>query len=979
MTISKTCSLFFVVYTLILFSPLGIPSLIAQNQSKVDSLQAKLATNIETTARIDILNQLAWEFTTHNNEVAIKYGQEALNLALSSGYKKGTLYAKYRIASVYLNQDNYTQSLKYYQEIASYEDKIADYELIMRAHQGLANTYIGMSDLPNYSKHSYIALRIAEENRDTVHAQRQRKIIAHSSGDREKLYEILPIHLKDIEKYKNKGLDRELINEYTMIFNVFFRLDSLEQALKYGQLLKDQTLAVGDQFQLMAVYYQLARLHYRLNNTDKTYQYNQQALALGRKNGYQNLLTNALALQADLLIDNGQMKEARKVLNENISLALSLNNKIAISEAYNELVALDTLEKNYQKALEHYKLHVANRDSFYNLEVEKKIIWEQSQYEKEKALALERVVQKERNTRNIALVIILAILAVFIYDLIKNRIQKRKLTRLVKEQTKEIMQQNEKLAALDQLKTRLYTNITHELRTPLTVMLGMTTQLQAQEKTTTLATVSNKLNLIHRNGKNLLNLIKQILDLSKVENNQLSVHLTQDDLVGYVRYITESFHSFANALNILLTVESQVPKIIMDYDREKIRQICNNLLSNAIKYTSSGQKIIISLETTTIAATNESFVILCISDTGKGIPAEDLPYIFDRFYQANDTISKAGGTGIGLALTKELIQLLNGEIKVTSEINKGTTFTVKLPIHNNAPLETVTKAARSVSPSLTPAISEDGLYQNERTTDQPKLLIIEDNADVVEYLKSCLIADYQLSFAFNGRIGIEIALQEIPDIIISDVMMPDKDGLEVCDTLKNDERTSHIPIVLLTAKADIKSRIAGLRKGADAYLAKPFNPEELSVTLEQLVKLRTKLQERYAGLQLGTKGDTNENGQVPLPPSEQFLLEDAFVLKAKSIIEKNLNNATFSPQILAQQSGMSYSVMRRKFNALTGRSPSLFIRTIRLHHAKDMLISSDSTISEIAYRTGFNDPKFFSRVFSKEFGVSPSQYRANYH
>jgi YesN/AraC family two-component response regulator len=259
-----------------------------------------------------------------------------------------------------------------------------------------------------------------------------------------------------------------------------------------------------------------------------------------------------------------------------------------------------------------------------------------------------------------------------------------------------------------------------------------------------------------------------------------------------------------------------------------------------------------------------------------------------------------------------------------------------------------------------------GTALNRRTEDSnaPTLLLIEDNADVVEYLGACLGETYQLEYAYNGRAGIEKALEVSPDIIISDVMMPEKDGLEVCETLKHDERTSHVPIVLLTAKVTIEDRISGLRRGADAYLAKPFHQEELLAVLDNLLAIRRKLQARYAGA-----------GPLPPAATEVERTEDAFLQKMRAAIETRLSDSGFSGEDLCRVMGMSYSVVYRKLSALTGRSLNIYIRLIRLGKAREMLLQTELSISEIAYETGFNDPKFFSRVFSEEYGEAPSVFR----
>ena len=332
-----------------------------------------------------------------------------------------------------------------------------------------------------------------------------------------------------------------------------------------------------------------------------------------------------------------------------------------------------------------------------------------------------------------------------------------------------------------------------------------------------------------------------------------------------------------------------------------------------------------------------------------------------------------GGTGIGLSLARELVKAMGGEISVRSEVGQGTTFTVRLPISNRAAASEEAPWHRPVMPNTTeklvadqrklPAASNPDGHPGER----PHLLLIEDNPDVVEYLTACLQDHYRLDFAYNGRAGIEKALETIPDLIISDVMMPEKDGFEVCDTLKHDERSSHIPIVLLTAKADMESRIAGLRKGADAYLAKPFHREELGITLDNLLAVRRSLQAKYVALALAAIN--------PPPSSPSPDPEDVFLQKLRTAVESRLSDSHLSVHNLCRMVGMSHPVIHRKVTALTGRSLILFVRSIRLARAKELLAEPALTISEVAYEVGFNDPKFFSRVFSEEFGESPSVFR----
>ncbi len=544
--------------------------------------------------------------------------------------------------------------------------------------------------------------------------------------------------------------------------------------------------------------------------------------------------------------------------------------------------------------------------------------------------------------------------------------------------------ENRRLKELDAVKTRLYTNITHEFRTPLTVIAGMADQIAENPG----RWLPEGVQSIKRNSEQLLRLVNQLLDLRKLEAGKMPLRLVQGDVLAYLRYLVESFHSQARAKQVKLDFAAALPELVMDYDPDKLQQIVSNLLSNAIKFTPTGGEVVVRADLlpagnhggplpVTGSAAHPRRLSLTVQDTGIGIPLEKQPFVFDRFYQADDSHTRPGeGTGVGLALTRELVHLLGGEISVQSEPGKGTGFTVTLPAHNRAtfsapipPVASVPVSAGQGLPDATALIPTNG----EETIDSaryPQVLLIEDNPDVVRYLHACLENDYQLQIAWNGREGIDKAIASVPDLIICDVMMPEKDGYEVCETLKNDERSSHIPIILLTAKADADSRLEGLRCGADAYMAKPFDKDELRVRIQNLLNLRQKLQQHYLS---GTNGRADKIPETQL--SEEVKKEAAFVQKARAIVEKHLDDSSFSMVELCHEMAMSRSQLHRKLSALTGLSPNPFIRHLRLEKARQLLADTDFTVAEVAYRTGFNDPDYFARVFSKLYDKTPSEHR----
>ena len=519
--------------------------------------------------------------------------------------------------------------------------------------------------------------------------------------------------------------------------------------------------------------------------------------------------------------------------------------------------------------------------------------------------------------------------------------------------------ESKRLKEVNRERNALYTNITHEFRTPLTVINGMTDSIKSDIENKQFADVEKSLEMIQRNSNGLLHLVNEMLDLAKLESGNMKLQLIQTNVLPFFKYLSESFHSLAQKKQIQLTVYSEVDQLIMDFDSKKLSAIISNVLSNAIKFTPPEGKIIVHLNR--IIKNKNEFFRLKIKDNGPGIPEGEIENIFNRFYQAdNSSLRKEEGTGIGLALSKEFVELMGGNIRVESDARKGCTFIIEIPITNKAVQvkeNMVELEDKIISSSFEPA----PVLQIKTSTNLPLVLIIEDNEDVAYYLQKCLIGKYITLHAKNGIAGIEMAYNKIPDIIISDVMMPGKDGFQVCSTLKSDELTDHIPIILLTAKAAIKDRLIGLSYGADAYLAKPFIKAELFTRLDQLILSRTKMRHKFENSGFGKL--LNKRAVDP---------ETKFLQKVIKIIHENISTHSFGAAQLAHKLGLSESQVYRKLKAISGKSTAVFIRSIRLQRGKELIQTTEDTISEIAYEVGFNDPAWFSRAFKEEFGFAPS-------
>lgn len=569
-----------------------------------------------------------------------------------------------------------------------------------------------------------------------------------------------------------------------------------------------------------------------------------------------------------------------------------------------------------------------------------------------------------------------------------------------------------KLEELDKLKSDFFANISHEFRTPLTLILGPAEKMIEKQS----GENKSNLNLIHRNAHRLLQLINQLLDLSKLEQGEMRLQASPSDIIPFLKGLVLSFESLAQQKGIDLQFEvadtsqdlkTDAPSHVKAdtyFDPDKIEKIIMNILSNAFKFTKTGGEVRVTLllltecklksdrnikdqsyeiihpgcQVCSNGAGNERSGICAqinITDSGVGIPSDQLPHVFDRFYQVDNSSRRAhGGTGIGLALVKELVELHFGSITVSSEEGRGTTFTICLPLSKaHLQPEHIIETATSFQPTASlipeegtgePETSDKIFVDEQESADVPLILIIEDNDDVRAYIRAQLKHEYAILEAADGECGIARAIEVIPDLVISDVMMPKKDGYEVCHTLKTDERTSHIPVILLTAKARDQEKLAGLETGADAYLLKPFQQQELTIRVRMLIELRRNLRQRFSTATI-------------IKPSEieASSMDRIFLERAIEIIETHFTDEAFSVEVLAMQAAMSVSQMNRKLNALIGQPAGQMIRSMRLQRAADLLIKKSGTVAEVCYAVGFSDQANFTRSFKKQFDCSPSEYQ----
>ena len=505
-------------------------------------------------------------------------------------------------------------------------------------------------------------------------------------------------------------------------------------------------------------------------------------------------------------------------------------------------------------------------------------------------------------------------------------------------------------------KLQFFTNISHELRTPLTLIADPVNyiihddNLNSQQR--------SMLQIVQRNVLVLTQLVSEILDFRKVQNGKMELRLSDFNLAENMKQWIMLFSASAQKKHITISMDAP-DTIMLRADQDKIERICYNLLSNALKYTSEGGEISL------MAKEEGGRVMISVADNGCGISSDELPYIFDRFYQAKNA---GRGTGIGLAIVKAFTELHHGEVSATSIEGKGSTFTIHIPVRQKGEVtnQSTEKIEQLVEPSSAEEVPNQARHIDELIqpyqTDKPEVLIIDDNIDIRTYLRSVLSEKYNVSEAADGKAGLELARKIVPDIVLSDIMMPVMDGLVFCQQLKTDKAISHIPVILLTARSLDEQRAEGYEHGADAYLSKPFSLRLLLSRIDNLIESRKKLNQTWS------KGvEDDEIGNI----SNE--IDKSFLKQLRKIIQENLANSDLSVEQIGDEIGLSRVQLYRKVKALTGYSPVEIVRKARLTRARHLLQTTERTVSEVAYAVGFSTPSYFSKCYKDEFGENPKK------
>ncbi len=651
-------------------------------------------------------------------------------------------------------------------------------------------------------------------------------------------------------------------------------------------------------------------------------------------------------------------RDAQKYIVLAKTEAEKINSPEQLSQAYNLMHQLYEYQNNYSGALDMFKQSKMYQDSVQNLSKINQALDMRVNYERDKSMMrIDQLSAQNLSQKHEKRIIIIASIATIILMIMFLAV----LAYAYVLRTR----RNKILRNLDKMRSDFFTNVTHEFRTPLTIILGLSSHIRKQKACMNSESLSY-LNAIERQGNNLLQLVNRMLNMAKMEAGIEDPEWKNGNISAYLQMVLEAYQLYAREKNINLSFYAAEQVFDIDFVPHYMDEIIQNLLSNAIKNTPAGGKISLS-----VAARKNKEAVIKVKDTGKGISEEDLARIFEPFYQCSDLDANIG-SGIGLHYAKQLAERMHGKIYAESKVGEGSAFTLILPVKQQAdtvfPVLKMDEIFKSFQFAKNKELQEHDRMQ-EKQEELPDadtattILLVEDNNDVVLYIKALLPVGCRLVHAKDGQEGMDMAQELVPDLIITDVMMPLKDGFSLCRDVKSSELLNHIPVIILTAKTATEDQLTGLECGADAFLKKPFNPDELLIRIQKLLESRRLLKEKY--LRSVLKGEKKVEKDVNLD----------FLQRVTDIVYREMQNSDFSPSLLADKVCLSLSQLNRKMTAVSGYNPSSYILKMRINKAKKKLAQGEIPISEVADQCGFYDLAYFSRTFKKQTGFTPSQYR----
>ena len=965
---------------------------IGQNDQKLDSLKHKLSLSNTDTDTFEILDQIIRAYLTKNMDSTRTYNDKLLKLAKSTknidvaikGYNLASNYYYYnsqldsclllvkKSSFMLSDSEDYKIKSDLYRKLSilsransnfeAYEEyarrslleakKSGEWELISSSLLVLGNIFYNKNDFSNALKY-YLKVdsvhTVNKSQTSNLSLAYENIALVYSELKNKKALDYLD---KSKNVHEKLGNNSGVFNCIRLKGNFYANQKDYDNAIKYLSKTIPFYESFGEPNKLIEVYSEIILAYAQTGNFQKAEKLVKKGLEITSQIGFSQFGLNSMQFSTGIFyLEQNDYEKAIDFLKEAERTVPSKGTDYYLRERKEITEALKKAyfgQKDFEKAFTTSERLLILVDSL-NIQNKEKLTTElETKYQtekKEQEITLLKsqkklAEQQKKNQRNLFLggLGVTTIAGLFLFILYRNR-----------------QKTNTKLKELDKIKSNFFANISHEFRTPLTLIADPINE--ALDNDALSDKKRQQFTVAQQNSERLLSLVNQVLDLSKIDAGQLKLHIQNDNALKLISALSASFSYSAKQKGISYLVNIEKKEENVWFDKDAVEKITINLLSNALKYTPENGSV------TCNAYTDNNRLFFEIKNTGKGLSSEDLNNIFERFYQSNE---QNQGTGIGLALVKELVELHKGTISVNSVPNAWTTFTVTLPVDKNSfKNEEFVGTTSTGAIRKTPIPSHSTNENAEEFTDSelPILLIVEDNADLRTLLKQTFDTRYNVMTASNGKIGVELALEHIPDLIISDIMMSEKDGITLTKELKTDERTSHIPIILLTAKAEVESQFEGINTGADDYITKPFDKKLLKLKVEKLIESRKKLQLRYSQ-------------EIVLRPKDIAItnIDERFLEKVQVVLDQNLVESSFSIEAFSKAVGLSRMQLHRKIKALTGLSASEFIRSQRLKLAAQLLKKSDINISQVGYTVGFNDHSYFTKCFKEAYNCTPTEY-----
>lgn len=878
----------------------------------------------------------------------------------------GVYITSSELGNRYRAQSDFSKAIAYHQQGLETAYKMNDTVDIIQALNNVGTDFRRIGALPEASDYHYYALRMAEtfSGRNDSVGRKNRIISINGIGN---------IHLSfgnydEAEKAFREALKEEKVlnshvgqaMNYANIGVIFEERHMYDSAFLYYQRSMEQNLIAESQLGIGLCYIHFGQIYELQKEYEKAeHQYQMAYEIMGNISDTWHWLKACLAIARIRLMKN-DFSESKKYIDLAKNAAIRIQSPQRLSEVYNLRYEYNRKQGNFAEALNDFKLSKDYQDSIQNAQKLNRVTDLRVDYErdKNKQYIAQLNIRNEMESRQKKIILIASIVFVLLLLSLLSALFYAYMQRT---------KSNKMLKNINKLKTNFFTNVTHEFRTPLTVILGLSEYMQGQKNITRNET-NSYLKAMDRQGKHLLTLVNQLLDMTKIDAGMDNPEWQKGNIVVYLQMAVDAFRLYAENKKINLFFSAGEPVIEMDFIPHYIDEIVQNLLSNALKFSHPGGEVHVA-----VSKNKNKEVVLKFSDNGDGIPKEELERVFDLFYQGAQS-NQNSGSGIGLNYVRQLVGIMKGKINVDSEQNKGTDFTITLPqlqsekqvvrIWNpndekRALIENNRKHKELPDDFSEKTLPDDTSRQDVRAT----VLLIEDSRDVQLYIRTLLSPEYNVISAYNGFEGLKLANEIVPDIIVSDIMMPDKDGLSLCFDIRESELLNHIPIILLTAKSTMDDRLKGLKCGADAYIRKPFHADELLVQIKVLIENRRLLKEKYMSSIFKSDALTEKDTNL------------AFLQKVTDIIYREMQNPNFSSVSLSEKLCMSLSQLNRKLRAISGYTTSLYIINLRIDCAKKKLASENKPIGQIAGECGFYDVAYFARIFKKYTSVTPSQYR----